>query len=173
MADGMVLTKLPACGLFNLRVRTRTPALARVIGLALPETPCTCAAGNDVAAYWLGPGEWLLAMDVGAVAGFEGRLLGALGGTGAVVDVSAGYVRYNLGGPMAAELLMKACPYDFDGPSFGPGRCVQTVFARTTALVAGREDSSFDLAIRRSYAGYFERWTADASTDAASAFGQQ
>lgn len=173
MADGMVLTKLPACGLFNLRVRTRTSALAHVVDLALPETPCTYAAGNDVAAYWLGPGEWLLAMDAGGNADFEGRLRNALGDTGAVVDVSAGYVRYNLGGPQAAELLMKACPYDFDGPSFGPGRCVQTVFARTTALVACREDSSFDLAIRRSYAGYFERWTADASTDAASAFGQQ
>ena len=173
MADGTVLTKLPACGLFNLRVRTRTPALARVFGLALPETPCTYAAGNDVAAYWLGPGEWLLAMDAGGNADFEGSLRSELGHAGAVVDVSAGYVRYNLGGPMAAELLMKACPYDFDGLSFGPGRCVQTVFARTTALVACREDSSFDLAIRRSYAGYFERWTADASTDAASAYGQQ
>ena len=63
---------------------------------------------------------------------------------------------------------MKASPYDFDGREFGPGRCVQTVFAKTTALIACRENSSFDLTIRRSYAGYFERWTADAS-----GFGQQ
>ena len=85
-----------------------------------------------------------------------------LDGAGAVVDVSAGYVRYNLHGPAAAELLMKACPYDFDRRNFGPGRCVQTVFAKTTAMVAAGEDASFDLAIRRSYADYFERWTADA-----------
>lgn len=163
MADSMVLTKLPACGLFSLRVPNRTPAVAGVVGLALPEVPCTYAARDDVAAYWLGPGEWLLAKSAGSNAEFEARLRSALGGSGAVVDVSAGYARYSFGGPKAAELLMKACPYDFGGPSFGPGRCVQTVFAKITALVAGREDSSFDLAIRRSYTAYFERWTADAS----------
>lgn len=167
MAEGVALAKLPVRGLLNLRLPTgapATPAVAQVVGLALPETPCTWAAGADVAAYWLAPGEWLVAVNAGAEAELESRLRRALDGTGAVVDVSAGYVRYNLRGSAAAELLMKACPYDFDRRTFGPGRCVQTVFAKATALIAGGEDASFDLAIRRSYADYFERWTADAAS---------
>ena len=166
MADDAVLAKLPPCGLLNLRLptdATSAPAVAHVIDLALPRMPCTFAVGADLAAYWLGPDEWLVTVTAGAKDELESRLRGALDGSGAVVDVSSGYVRYNLHGQAAAEVLMKASPYDFDGPSFGPGRCVQTVLAKTTALVACRQDSSFDLAIRRSYAGYFERWTADAS----------
>ena len=167
MVDGVRLAKLPACGLLNVRLptaATTAPAVARVIGIELPELPCTHVAHADTAAYWLGPGEWLVAVPVGVKEEFEIRLRSAIDGAGAVVDVSAGYVRYNLGGPKAAETLMKACPYDFDRSSFRPGRCVQTVFAKTTALVACRQDSSFDLAIRRSYAGYFERWMADAAS---------
>lgn len=167
MAEGVVLAKLPVCGLLNLRLPTgaaATPGVAQVIGLALPETPCTYTAGADVTAYWLAPGEWLVAATAGAEDELEGRLRSALDGAGAVVDVSAGYVRYNLRGWAATEVLMKASPYDFDRRTFGPGRCVQTVFAKTTALVACDGDSSFDLAIRRSYADYFERWTADAAS---------
>ena len=166
MADGAILAKLPACGLLNLRLRTSAtaaPAVAHVMGLALPQTPCTYTTRADLAVYWLGPDEWLVTVTAGAEGELESRLRSALDGAGAVVDVSSGYIRYNLYGPAAAEVLMKASPYDFDGREFGPGRCVQTVFAKTTALVACRENSSFDLTIRRSYAGYFERWTADAS----------
>ena len=168
MADGAVVARLPACGMVNLRLPTDTtamPAVARVLGIALPETPCTYGAATAVSAYWLAPGEWLLAVTAGAEDELEDRLRSALDGAGAVVDVSAGYVRYKVHGPAAAELLMKACPYDFDRREFGPGRCVQTVFAKTMALVAACEDASFDLAIRRSYADYFERWTADAVTE--------
>lgn len=165
MADGAVLARMPACGMLNLRLpidTTAMPGVARVLGIALPETPCTYAAATEAAAYWLAPGEWLLAVAAGAEDELEDRLRSALDGAGAVVDVSAGYVRFNLRGPTVAELLMKACPYDFDPRMFGPGRCVQTVFAKTTALVAAGEDGSFDLAVRRSYADYVERWTADA-----------
>ena len=165
MADGVVLARLPDSGLLNLRLPTGTTAMpggTQAIGLALPEVPCTYAAGTGVVAYWLAPNEWLVAVAAGAEDEFEVTLRSAFDGAGAIVDVSAGYVRYNLSGPAAPELLMKACPYDFDRRTFGPGRCVQTVFAKTTALVAAGEDASFDLAIRRSYAGYFERWTADA-----------
>ena len=165
MAEGVVLAKLPACGLVNVRLSTDAapPAVVRAIGLPLPETPCTYTARAGVAAYWVAPGEWLVAVIAGAEVELEDRLRSALGGAGAVVDVSAGYERYNLRGRVAAELLMKASPYDFDRRTFGPGRCVQTVFAKTTALVACGEDASFDLAIRRSYADYFERWTSDAT----------
>ncbi|MYD86373.1 MAG: sarcosine oxidase subunit gamma, partial [Acidobacteria bacterium] len=125
MADGVVLTKLSACGLLNLRLPTAAaekPGLAQVIGLALPELPCTYASVGDVVAYWLAPDEWLVAVTAGAKDETERRLRNALDGAGAVVDVSAGYVRYNLRGPATAELLMKASPYDFDRRAFGTGR---------------------------------------------------
>lgn len=166
MPEGVVLAKLPACGLVNVRLSTGAapPAVVRAIGLTLPETPCSYTAAADVAAYWLAPGEWLVAVNAGAEEQLEDRVRSALGGVGAVVDVSAGYARYDLRGPAGVDLLMKASPYDFDRRTFGPGRCVQTVFAKITALVAGGEDASFELVIRRSYADYFERWTTDAAS---------
>lgn len=167
MVDRVVLARLPACGLLNLRRPTGATGLASLIGLALPDVPCTYTLGPELRVFWLGPGEWLVAVTAGAAEELEDRLRSALDGSGAVVDVSAGYVRYNLHGPGAAELLMAACPYDFDRRTFGAGRCVQTVFAKTTALVAGCEDASFDILIRRSYADYFERWTADAASTCA------
>ena len=56
--------------------------------------------GADVAAYWLAPNEWLVAVAAGAEGELENRLRSALHG-GAVVDVSAATaynVRYSLPG---------------------------------------------------------------------------
>ena len=159
MAKDDVLEVLPPCGLLDLR------GPADAIGLAVPVAPCTYAVLGERTAYWLGPDEWLLRVPAGDEGEVERGLREALAGRGAVVDVSGGYRGYALDGPFAQDVLMKASPYDFDPRAFASGRCVQTVFAKTTALVASREDGSFELLVRRSYADYFERWVEDAMAE--------
>ena len=156
MADGGVFQRLAPCGLLNLR------GPARAAGLELPVAPCTYAMLEDLTAYWLGPDEWLLRTPMGDEEELGRHLREALDGRGAVVDVSGGYHRYSLSGPLALEVLMLASPYDFDPRRFKPGRCVQTVYAKTNALIAGLEEGAFELLVRRSYADYVERWTTDA-----------
>ena len=162
MAESAVLHRLPTCGLLNLR--GADVDCSRVVGVALPRAPCTFTVHGDAAAYWLGPDEWLLAVPGGARVELEGILTGVTG-VGAVVDVSSGYVRYDLSGPRAVQVLMKASPYDFDQRVFALGRCAQTVFAKTTALIARRGSESFRLLVRRSYADYVEQWIADAASE--------
>lgn len=158
-----VFQPMPAAGLLSLQA----PAgiFAEHIGLRLPTTPCTFTADGEVTAYWLAPDEWLLRLPTGRQGTVEERWQGALAGSaagGAVVDVSSAYVGYRLVGGATREVLMKASPVDFHPRAFAAGRCVQTVFAKTGALIACTGASAFDVLVRRSYADYVQRWVADA-----------
>lgn len=137
-------------------------AAQAAIGVDLPAAPCTFAATERAAAYWLGPGEWLIAVAAGAEAGIERALRDGAGGGIAVADVSGGYLRFDLAGPQARRILMRSGPCDFHPRAFAPGRCVQTAFAKATALIACRGPEAFELLVRRSYADYVRRWLADA-----------
>jgi sarcosine oxidase subunit gamma len=135
-----------------------------VSGLPLPRLPCTFAGSGESGLYWLGPDEWLL---IAAAPGaeLETLLREALSGHVSIVDVSGGQTLLNLSGEGLPQLLMKSCHYDFHPANFGPGRCVQTNFARAGALAAGLEDGSVDLVIRRSYSDYLARWLLDAGAE--------
>ena len=168
MREGVLLREAPVRGLLDVRGPVGAglqDAAASELGLDLPLTPCRYARAGERAIYWLGPDEWLLAVRAGTEADVEDRLRKAITGQHSVVDVSGGHLFYNLSGPAAGCVLMKASPYDFDDRDFGPGRCVQTVFAKTTALIAGNDDHSFDVVIRRSYVDYLMRWLEDAAAE--------
>ena len=127
-----------------------------VAGVAPPTRPGRWAGGGGTAIYWLGPDEWLLI--TAASDDTEARFREALGGHFSVVDVSGGQTLLKLRGEGLDVLLQKAGGYDFHPDHFGPGRCVSTVFAKATALVARCRDGSVDLVIRRSFADYLARW---------------
>ena len=117
----------------------------------------------------LSPDEWLLIVASGREAELERQLRQTLPGHISVVDISGGQTRLNLSGEGVATLLKKSSHYDFHSSNFGPGRCVQTTFAKATALVCRREDGSIDLVMRRSFADYLARWLLDAAAE----FGSQ
>ena len=167
VADGAVLSEGGPCGLLNLRgdpasARFRDAAKASS-GVDLPRTPNTYQRVADCTAYWLAPDEWLLAMPDGEQAAMENRLRKTLADRHfSVVDVSGSYLRLVLAGTGARTVLQQASPYDFHPKAFAPGRCVQTVFAKATALIAAEADASFVLLVRASYADYIRRWVATA-----------
>ena len=133
-----------------------------MLGVPLPVDPCTYAKAGIAAAYWLGPDEWLLSVAPGSEAEVEGRLRNAAV-QAAVTDVSGAYVLFRLGGRDARSVMMKSGPYDYRLSS--DGRCVGTVFAKATALVALTGDGTYDIFVRRSYAHYAGLWIADAAAE--------
>ena len=164
--EGAVLRTGERCGFLNLRgdpaSREFLAGAVSALDIDLPPTPGSYQRGDERTAYWLAPDEWLLALVDGEQAAMESRLREHLRGHFSVVDVSGGHVRFALVGAGARTVLQKACPYDFHPRAFAPGRCVQTVFAKATALIAAESDAAFDLIVRASYADYVRQWIAAA-----------
>ena len=162
--EGAVLRESERCGFLNLRgdpeSREFLACAVSALGVDLPLTPGSYQRGDGCTAYWLAPDEWLLALADGEQATMESRLREHLHGHFSVADASGGYVRFALVGAGARTVLQKACPYDFHPRSFAPGRCVQAVCAKATALIAAESDAAFDLIVRSSYADYIRQWIA-------------
>ena len=146
-------------GFLNLRgdAAALRKGVAEVLGAELPETPCTFVGAGNVAIYWLGPDEWLAAVPNGEQAQLATRLRDTLDGHFSIVDVSGGHALLEIG-PDADETLKQSSPCDFHPRAFPPGRCRQTVFAKTHALIAANPDRTFHLIVRTSYADYVRDW---------------
>lgn len=154
----------------NLRGEPTTPfrdGVATALGVDLPVTPCTLGRAGERTIYWLGPNEWLATAPAGAEDALEADLRAVLAGGFAVTDVSGAWRSFNLSGGAAAEVLRKSSPCDFHPRAFAPGRCVQTAFAKATALIARHADGSFEVLARTSYGAYLARWLEAAARDCA------
>lgn len=166
---GVVLRVPSPRGCLNLRGNPEDAgfrdAVADATGVELPVEPRTWHRAGDTGAYWLGPDEWLLVVSDGTEAGLEHVLRDKLDGSFSIVDTSGANCFLNLSGPAAGLVLQKSSPYDFHPRNFPAGRCVQTVFAKASALVAANGDGSFDLVVRRSYIDYVRLWIEDAAKE--------
>ncbi len=81
------------------------------------------------------------------------------------MDLSGGQTLVQLSGEAVQMVLKKSSGYDFSVDHFPVGRCVQTTFAKATALVSRTGDDAFDLVIRRSFSDYLFRWIMDAADE--------
>ena len=166
---GVVLRTLSVQGSLNLRGDPRDAgfrnAVATATGVELPVAPRTRRGVGDTAVYWLGPDEWLIVVPAGREAGLEQGLRDTAAGSFSIVDTSGANCFLNLSGPAVGYVLQKSSPYDFHPRNFPAGRCVQTVFAKASALVAANGDGSFDLVVRRSYIDYVRLWIEDAAEE--------
>ncbi len=161
---GIVAREVEGLCLVNLRGKGAEDhfqaAILAVTGVALPRTPSTCHASNDVLLHWLGPREWLLQAPLAELpsllAGFDSEGIAA-------TDVTSGYSVIELSGDAVVNLLKKASHYDFYG--FTAGLSVQTNFAMTSGVLWRTETGAMRLLVRRSFADYVQRWIADASAE--------
>jgi sarcosine oxidase subunit gamma len=168
---GLVVTEVNNGCYLNLRGDASNAefnaAVLSVLGISLPLMPGTFVANDTEYLYWLGPNEWLL---VSAQPGQkrEADLRAALKGHIAVVDVSGGFTQLNLCGPSLNLVLKKSSVYDFEEWWIQPKndqRCVQTTFAKASALVIGQSQGSFAIIIRRSFTDYIAQWLLDCAAD--------
>lgn len=166
---GVVLREEPLRGHLNLRGdpddEVFRKSVEEVLKVRLPVEPGCWVPAIDVSVYWLGPNEWLVIVPAGTEADVENQLRQTLHGHFSIVDVSGGQTLINLSGDDVVSVLKKSSVYDFHASHFGQGRCVQTTFAKATALVGKKKDGSFDLVIRRSFTDYLFRWIEDAARE--------
>jgi len=154
------LTELPMMGLLTLRVRPGHPntdsASQDVLGRALPSK----------LRYWMSPDEWLLCVPYERTHAMEKAWQRALGGQFSIVNVTAGYIRYELRGTAANYVLAKGTGYDVHPENFPVGKVVNTTFAKTTATLVHAKPALYHMIVRRSYADYVWRWLQDSGTEA-------
>ena len=171
--DGKLsIRELPFVLQINLRADPNDVRLMQemesALGFALPVVPNTSGSREDRRALWLGPDEWLVVGPDGQHEAVEQALRNGLNGAfGSIVNVSANRTLLEIRGPKARELLAHGVPIDLDGRSFGPGRCSQTLLAKTQVIIERRSDDAFHLYIRSSFASYAADWLLDAGSASA------
>ena len=159
----LVVKEMPLCSHLNIRGDAGDDAfcagILQVLGIALPTQPGHYHTSRTHSLYWLGPDDWLLVSRADSI-DLQAQLRAALSGHLSIVDVAGGQTIINLRGSAVAlnTLLKKSSLYDF-------GRCVQTTFAKASAVVANRPDGSYELVVRRTFADYIARWLLDAGSE--------
>ena len=141
-------------------------AVASATDVAPPVEPCTSVSGLFGSILWLGPDEWLVVSESQTGEEIAARLRQALAGIPAAVsDVSDARVISTLAGARARDVLAKGCSIDFHARAFRPGRCVQSLLAKTQVLIHATTAQSFDVHVPRSYARYAWAWLENAQAE--------
>lgn len=167
---GVVLSERALLGHLNLRGNPAEQgfpeAVSATLGCALPVQPNTVAEGDEGAALWLGPDEWLLVTPPGKQNDLLLALRQALGGlSAAVTDVSSGQTVISVSGRHVRDVLAKGCTLDLHPKAFGQGSCAQTLMAKTPALLWLQDTTWIDVIVRRSFADYLWQWLEDAAEE--------
>ncbi|MCH7942317.1 MAG: sarcosine oxidase subunit gamma [Proteobacteria bacterium] len=167
---GVILCERRFRAKINLRgkpVKKFLDGVRKALGLTLPKTPNTTAAGKDLTALWLGPDEWLLVGPPGAEGGIAKRLRDALKDQhAAITDVTEGRTVIGLAGRNAVDILMKGCPLDIHPRQFKSGDCAQSVLAKATIILHQTSAApAYDIYVERSFADYLWTWLEDAALE--------
>jgi sarcosine oxidase subunit gamma len=134
--------------------------LARgLFGVDLPTGVNSTARSESLAALWLGPASWLLvAGGSSTLTNFAAKRDALNEQGGALFDVTASRVAWELAGPRAADVLAKACPLDLHPRAFPTGACAQSVYGHVNVLVEKRSDEpAFTLLVARSFSSDVHR----------------
>jgi sarcosine oxidase subunit gamma len=166
----LLIREVPFVSHLNLRADATDTALmhrlAAALGFALPVAPNTTALREDRRALWLAPDEWLIVGPDAQQETLEQALRNGLDGAfGSIVDVSANRTVLEIRGARARELLAHGVPIDLDARTFGPGRCAQTLLAKAPIIIERRDESTFYVYPRASFACYVGDWLLDAAAD--------
>ena len=165
---GVQVEELAFRAIVVLHGRTAAPRFAQgvagVLGRPPPDAPNTFIevrfGGEAMVVAWAGPEEWLVIGQEEGTSGLRVALRQAVPeAEGTVVDVSSGFTLLSLAGRRARDLIAAGCAIDVHPRVFGPGRCAQTVYARTGVTLLQRDETPrFEMMVRRSYAGWLWRW---------------
>ncbi len=161
---GFDLQQITGRSMVRLRVRPRG-ADAAGKALQLPREALQWW-GEDPAAYWLGPDQWLLTSDTKPAEDMIGHIDATLSGQlYAATDMSSHNVCFALRGPAARMVLAMGCGIDMHRSTFTTGQCLYTHFANVLLFIVGVEDNHFDLYVDRSHARYLSDWFASSGED--------
>lgn len=141
--EGLALASLA------LRKGTARPALN---GLVLPE-PGGWSVGQGLAAFWMGPDQWMIEAEARAYEDFATELRGLAPGC-SVTEQTDGFVCFEMtssdGSMSILRLLEKLVNIDL--AQFGPGRATRTVFEHMAVFVIRRAEDQIAVIGMRSAA---------------------
>lgn len=137
---------------------------ARALGLAaLPGVNETadCTGGTCL---WVRPDEWLVIGEPSARDSLLGALEAVVGmDDGAVIDISASRVLFELTGARARDVLASCCPLDLHPRAFAVGQCAQSVVGKAPILLQLLDDSPrWRIVVRPTLVDYVTSWLTDA-----------
>jgi sarcosine oxidase subunit gamma len=128
---------------------------ARQLSIAVPSAPNTTARSDALTAFWLGPRSWLLVADkLGSpLIDFTDKRDALNRAGGALFDLSASRVAYQIAGEHAVSVLASDFPLDLHPRTFHAGDCAQSMFGRVNALLYKADDApTFIIMVARSFA---------------------
>ena len=132
-----------------------TDQVSRQFSMALPIAPNSTVRNDALTAFWIGPRSWLLvAREPGSpLTDFTGKRDALNRAGGALFDLSASRVAYQIAGEHAAPVLASGCPLDLHPRIFRTGDCAQSAFGRVNALIyKSSETPTFIIMVARSFA---------------------
>ena len=140
------------------------PALAKALGLTLPDRPKTSTSKGGRTALWLGPDEWLVIDEAGGDLIADCAKVKALH---SAVDVSHRNVAIAVSGPAAADTINAGCPQDLSLAAFPVGACSRTVLGKIEMVLLRTGAESFRVECWRSFSCYAFTFLAEAARDSA------
>ena len=171
---GVVFEELELQTHVNLRCQLTDESIQKwvdqVLGVALPTQPNMFVQKQELRVFWLAPDEWLIVTPQ-AESDLVEKLDSVLEGVHhAVTPLTGGQTVIRITGPTAREVLAQGCTLDLHQTVFGPNYSAQTLLAHVPVLIClvngmNREDSIFDVVVRRSFADYLARWLVDGAVE--------
>lgn len=159
MSDPITLTEVPIAAAWNVQGDASradfTDKVAQQFSIALPIVPNTTARSDALTAFWLGPRSWLLVAESSGspLDDFIEKRNALNAAAGALFDLSASRVAYQLAGVRATDVLATGCPLDLHSRAFRAGDCAQSGFGRVNALLYKSDDvPTFIIMVARSFA---------------------
>lgn len=122
--------------------------------------------GGPLRVLCVAPGDWLILCDTLPSSALRQQLHAGLRDGHVLVDLGDAYVRLEVAGSCARDLLSKGCGLDLHPHTFPAGRCARTRFAQIPVVIECLDDSPrFELLAARSYAQYLHAWLVDAAAE--------
>jgi sarcosine oxidase subunit gamma len=168
LPDGVQIIAEPFVAMADLRLDPAdSTVVAAHLGVRLPTTPNTWVQGGNTTVIWLGPDEWLVTSPFTTPEDLESELRSAVGGAGAVIDVSAQRTTLSLRGAHARDVLATGCSLDLHPRVFGAGSAAQTTvgLAGVVLLALDGTATHYQLLVRSSFARYLATWLLDAASE--------
>lgn len=148
----LTLTETPGLALASLALRRGTAEPAP-FGLALPG-PGRRVAGRGMAAFWTGPGQWMLEAEARAETDFAAEVAAACPGC-SVTEQTDGFVAFEIasadGAVPIGALLTKLV--NLDAAAFAPGHAIRTGLEHMSVFVLRRDEGQLAVLGMRSAAG--------------------
>lgn len=133
----------------------------------LPRELGSAGEGDERAAIWLGPDEWLLIAEGVDVEIMFLEIESALGTIPhSLVDVSHRQVGVDAGGAVAPRAISAGCPLDLRISRFPVGMATRTIFDKAEIVLWRRAETAFRIEVWRSFAPYLVAALKEAARDA-------